>query len=310
MGINVHAQEKNQQSDYVTAMARIITGHEKAYEEQENIFKGSDRDPSSKDLCEMKYLERVIKETMRMYPIVAVMGRVLKEAVEVGKKNNNLFLHLVPAGMRVIFVPYLTHNLEEYYPNPKVFDPDRFVPEKIANRHPYSFIPFSAGPRNCIGQKFAMLEVKTVLSFVIRHYKFEATGEIPKFLPEVIVRPENGIHLKMTRRTEMGLLFLAVSSLVAACLLVIYFLPRLRSYWRYLAAAEKLPAVKGRIPIFGNALQVAVPQNQLVAKVEEMHKSNKSLFVGWAGPFPFLVVADPKYVEASTVYVVDIIKLD
>ncbi|PSN43021.1 Cytochrome P450 4C1, partial [Blattella germanica] len=166
---------------------------EKVYEEQESIFKGSDRDPSSKDLSEMKYLERVIKETLRLYPSAYVFAREVKEDVQLGE-------HRVPAGMRVLFIPYLTHRLEEYYPNPKVFDPDRFLPERIVNRHPYSFIPFSAGPRNCLGQKFAMLEMKTVLSYVIRHYKLQATGEIPTPVAEIIIRPENGVQIKIFKR--------------------------------------------------------------------------------------------------------------
>nr|ULE36158.1 cytochrome P450 4PC subfamily member 1 [Blattella germanica] len=168
---------------------------EKVYEEQESIFKGSDRDPSIKDLCEMKYLERVIKETLRLYPSVYVFAREVGEDVQLGE-------HRVPAGMRVLIVPYLTHRLEEYYPNPKVFDPDRFLPEKIVNRHPYSFIPFSAGPRNCIGQKFAMLEMKTVLSYVIRHYKLQATGEIPAPVAEIVLRPENGVQIKIFKRRD------------------------------------------------------------------------------------------------------------
>lgn len=57
----------------------------------------------------------------------------------------------IPPQVVVVIVPYLLHREEKHFPNPLTFDPDRFLPENSINRHPYAFIPFSAGPRNCIG---------------------------------------------------------------------------------------------------------------------------------------------------------------
>ncbi|KAJ9590496.1 hypothetical protein L9F63_016447, partial [Diploptera punctata] len=137
---------------------------EKAYQEIEAIFKNSDRAPSMKDLGEMKYLERVIKETLRLYPSVPIIGRQLNKDVEVDG-------HILPQSMEIVMFPYFTHRLAEHYPEPEKFNPDNFLPERCATRHPYAYIPFSAGPRNCIGQKFAILEEKTVLSCVLRNYR-------------------------------------------------------------------------------------------------------------------------------------------
>ncbi|PSN43038.1 Cytochrome P450 4C1 [Blattella germanica] len=168
---------------------------EKIYEELNVIFDDSDRTATTKDLNEMKYLERVIKEGLRRYPSVPAIGRVLKEDIEYDG-------HTIPAGMRVVLlVGFVHHNVEQYNESEIIgFDPDNFLPENVAKRHPYSYVPFSAGPRNCIGQKFALLEEKMVLSSIVRNYKWEVVGDEPEPLPELILRPNNGIHIKLTKR--------------------------------------------------------------------------------------------------------------
>jgi len=108
----------------------------------------------------------------------------------------------IPSGCTVIMHIYRVHRNPVQYPNPEKFDPDNFLPERVAKRHPYAYIPFSAGPRNCIGQKFAMLELKTVLSYMLRHYRLRSldTREKVNLLLEFTMKPEGGINLTITPR--------------------------------------------------------------------------------------------------------------
>ncbi|XP_069699717.1 cytochrome P450 4C1-like isoform X1 [Periplaneta americana] len=170
---------------------------EKTYEEQKNIFQGSERSVTMKDLNEMKYLERVIKETLRLYPSVPIFGRQLHSEAELGDFT-------VPAGCSVIMYIYNLHRNPEQFPNPENFDPDNFLPEKVTNRHPYAYIPFSAGPRNCIGQKFALLEEKTVLSYILRNYEVISLDKRQdvNLMAEIVLRPEKGINVSIKPRNK------------------------------------------------------------------------------------------------------------
>ncbi|OXU18179.1 hypothetical protein TSAR_002616 [Trichomalopsis sarcophagae] len=90
------------------------------------------------------YLDRCLKEAMRLYPTISQIMRYIDEDVQLKK-------YVVPAGVDVLFLIYDLHRDPKHWPEPEKFDPDRFLPENIKNRHPFAYIPFSAGPRNCIG---------------------------------------------------------------------------------------------------------------------------------------------------------------
>ncbi|XP_037942021.1 probable cytochrome P450 4aa1 [Teleopsis dalmanni] len=169
---------------------------QKCCEEIDQIFADDNkRSPTMSDLREMRYLEMCIKEALRLYPSVPLIARKLGEEVRLGK-------YTLPAGSNIFICPYATHRLPHFYPDPEKFDPTRFAPENNENRHPYAFIPFSAGPRYCIGNRFAIMEMKTVVSRLLRSYQifpvpgkttFEATFRIT-------LRASGGLWVKLKPR--------------------------------------------------------------------------------------------------------------
>ncbi|CAH2989300.1 unnamed protein product [Chilo suppressalis] len=137
---------------------------DKIFEELFTIFGNSDISASYDDLSKMRYLECCIKESLRLYPPVPFISRQLTESTDLGgyKIPSDVFCHIHI---------YDLHRREELFPDPLKFDPDRFLPENCIGRHPYAYIPFSAGPRNCIGQKFAMMEMKSAISAILRRFE-------------------------------------------------------------------------------------------------------------------------------------------
>lgn len=166
----------------------------RCHQEIDDIF-GDDflRPASMSDLRSMRYLEQCIKETLRLYPSVPLIARKITESVNVGK-------YQLPAGSNVLILPYATHRIEDIYPDPERFDPERFTVKECEKRSPCAYIPFSAGPRNCIGISFAMLEMQTVISTILRHYELVAVPSKMNIDPvfRITVRASGGlwVHFK------------------------------------------------------------------------------------------------------------------
>lgn len=140
-------------------------------------------------------MEYVLKESQRLLPSVPFYSRTTTEDSYLG----DFFL---PKGSAVTISTLALHKNPEVWPAPLDFDPDRFLPENIKGRHPFAFLPFSAGPRNCIGQRLALLEEKLVLAHVLRHFKIQSTQSYDELqlCSELILRPKEGVFVTLTER--------------------------------------------------------------------------------------------------------------
>ncbi|KAF5286957.1 hypothetical protein FQR65_LT12416 [Abscondita terminalis] len=124
-------------------------------------------------LGEMKYLNQVVDETLRMYPPGAVVSRVCVEDYKMPDAGVTL-----ERGARILIPIYAIHHDPDYYPNPDVFDPERFSEENVGKRHSCVYLPFGAGPRICIGLRFGLMQTKLGLAMLIRNFQFSLSTKM------------------------------------------------------------------------------------------------------------------------------------
>ncbi|XP_058796636.1 cytochrome P450 4C1-like [Phymastichus coffea] len=138
------------------------------------------------------YLEMCLRECLRLYPSVQYLSRHTPEDLQLAS-------HLIPAGTIIFVNVYSVHRAAEFWPDPDKFDPERFSPENCNGRHPFAYIPFSAGHRNCIGQKFAMMELKAFLAHLIYHFYLEPVDRVKDvpILADIVIRPARSIRVKL-----------------------------------------------------------------------------------------------------------------
>lgn len=176
----------------------ILADHDdiqdRIFEEVQSILGGVDRQVTASDLADMKYLEAVIKEILRLYPSVPFVGRQVSEDFMMSDV-------LVKKGTAVDVHIYDVHRREDLFPDAEAFKPERFIGTTL--KHPYAFVPFSAGPRNCIGQRYAMQEMKMTLSEIIRNFKLvpKVKGTRPRLIADALVlRSADPIYVKFISR--------------------------------------------------------------------------------------------------------------
>ena len=138
---------------------------DKVVQELENVFDSADQETDDDMLKNLPYLEMVIKETMRLIPTVPF---IIKEPT----KDIELKSCTIPAGANILlnFIN-VQRNTKYWGDDAHLFKPERFQPENFNKIHPYAYIPFSKGPRNCIGMKYGMNLMKVLLSHFLRNYK-------------------------------------------------------------------------------------------------------------------------------------------
>lgn len=139
-------------------------------------------------ITQLNYTEMVIKETMRLFPLGLFIGRSTTAPVKICNDVKSTKIKqteqipkffsantTIPPGATIACDIFTVHRNPKYWGDrADDFDPDRFFPEHVAERHPYSYLPFSGGPRNCIGYKYGLMSMKIMLCYLLRSYKFKS----------------------------------------------------------------------------------------------------------------------------------------
>ena len=151
---------------------------------------GRPRLPTVADLAQLPYTRQIIEEALRLYPPAWSIARMTVADDQIGE-------YPIKAGTAVYISPYAIHRHPAFWNNPDTFDPDRFTPERAAGRPRYAYIPFIGGPRQCIGNNFAMIEAQLILAAVSQRYRLKMVPGHPVVpQPLITLRPQYG--LKMT----------------------------------------------------------------------------------------------------------------
>ncbi|GAA4412460.1 cytochrome P450 [Nibrella viscosa] len=173
---------------YLLAKHPAVAG--KVREEVDRVL-GPEGIPTAETVRGLTYTLQVVQETMRLYPPAWLFGRKPIADEPMGEFR-------LPANLGVLICPYLLHRDPKYWPNPNQFNPDNFLPERIKERPAYAYIPFGGGPRLCIGNNFALMEMQILLALLVRAFDFRTTRRsVIEPEPGITLRPRGGLRLRI-----------------------------------------------------------------------------------------------------------------
>lgn len=165
-------------------------------EEISSVLNG--RPPTYQDLAQLPYARMVFEEALRLFPPAAAFMRQAIKDDQIGDLK-------IPAGAQITITPWLSHRHRSLWDRPDDFDPERFSPGNVKARHKFSYIPFGAGPRMCVGKAFAMMEGPLVLATVAQRYKLNLVpGHPVEPMAKITLWPRHGLQMTITPQVPMA----------------------------------------------------------------------------------------------------------
>lgn len=155
------------------------------------------RPPTLEDIGRHEYLRNVILEAMRLYPPGWLISRTALNDHEIGG-------YYIPAKSTILVSPYVTHRSPQWWPNPDAFDPDRFEDSDAAVQRPaYAYFPFGGGPRKCVGEEFAMIELPLVVATIVQRYRTQLVegGTVEPYV-SFTLRPRDEVRVSLVDRSD------------------------------------------------------------------------------------------------------------
>ena len=159
-----------------------------------NSHMDSNKIPTAEDIPKLQYAEKVLRESMRLYPPVWTMGRYVENDYQVGE-------YTIPAGSSILMSQYVMHHDPRYYEEPEHFNPDRWTAKFKTDLPRFSYFPFGGGIRGCIGEPFAWMEGILIIATIAQKWTMRLVpGQRIKLDPAITLRPKYGMKMKLIRR--------------------------------------------------------------------------------------------------------------
>jgi len=176
---------------------------EKLRKEVEDVKESCNGKVDYDSIMKMKYLDRFVTEILRKWPASPGIERISVKDCTIDIDGKSV---TIPKGHSILIPSYAMHRDPKNFPDPEKFDPDRFNDDNIGNQNLNAYVPFGIGPRNCIGSRFALMNVKTVLYKMLLNFSFEVTEktEIPlrykKTMMNVAIENGTWVQLKLLEK--------------------------------------------------------------------------------------------------------------
>jgi cytochrome P450 len=174
-------------------LAQHPEAEERFWQELDEVLRG--RQPEASDMPNLKFTEMIAKESLRLYPPAYVVGREAVEDCEIGGYH-------VPAKMQVFMPTWVVQRDARFFDSPEEFRPERWTPELMASLPKYAYFPFGGGPRVCIGNSFAMMEIVLLLATIAQKFQLKLVTNKVELLPAMSLRPRNGIRMMVKSRDK------------------------------------------------------------------------------------------------------------
>lgn len=167
----------------------------RAIDEVDRVF-ASGRAVNHAALRELSFLENVVKETLRLHPPLFMLVRV-------AQTDFTFKDFFIPKGTWILISPTVSHRIPEVFPHPETFDPDRFAPPREEDKRDFAYIAFGGGRHKCLGNAFAILQIKAILALLLGQYEFELAGDpIDSDFHGLVVGPKVPCRIRYSRRAN------------------------------------------------------------------------------------------------------------
>jgi len=164
---------------------------QKLHQELRQVLDG--RTPQLEDLSRLPYTDKVVKESMRLYPPAWSLARTVAKEIEIAG-------YRLPVGANVVMSPWILHRDPRFFEQPEQFNPGRWTPDAAQHLPKFAYFPFGGGPRLCIGASFAIMEANLLLATIAQRFQLRLVpGHPVDTLPSITLRPRHGMRMSLSR---------------------------------------------------------------------------------------------------------------